>query len=207
MHCIELMYPGWRDAVIHESSPIERGASPRLRRQAGGYIPSQFFPGVPPGSFEHGVRCEDLEDLSFGDETVDLHITGDVLEHVYRPDRVFREIARTLKPGGMHIFTTPLVNGDRPSQIAASRGEDGRINHLLPPDYHGDPVSGDESGALVTFRWGYDICDIVYRTSGLCTRLVVIDDLDLGIRGELNEVLVTVKPRTNEMILDAARAT
>lgn len=52
----------------------------------------------------NGYRCENLKQLTFVDETIDLHITQDVLEHVLRLGRAFAEIARTLKPGGAHIL-------------------------------------------------------------------------------------------------------
>ena len=47
-----------------------------------------------------GVRCENLEELTFPDESIDLHISQDVMEHVFQPKRAFAEIARTLRPGG-----------------------------------------------------------------------------------------------------------
>ena len=31
-------------------------------------------------------------------------------EHVFNPDKAFFEIARTLKQGGSHIFTVPIIN-------------------------------------------------------------------------------------------------
>jgi SAM-dependent methyltransferase len=123
---------------------------------------------------------------------VDLHVTQDVLEHVYHPSKVFREIARTLKPGGAHIFTTPLVNKNKPSTLRARIGEDGEISHLQPPVYHGNPIS--DKGSLVTVDWGYDICQAIFESCGLFTHLVYIDDLSMGIRAEYIEVLVTLNP-------------
>jgi hypothetical protein len=107
---------------------------------------------------------------------------------------VFREIARTLKPGGAHVFTTPLVNKDKPSKLRARIGEDGQISHVEPPVYHGNPIS--DKGSLVTVDWGYDICQSIFESCGLFTHLVYIDDLSRGIRAEYIEVLVTLKPGT-----------
>src|SRR5262249_32035517 len=104
----------------------------------------------------------------------------------------FREIARTLKPGGAHVFTTPLVNKHTPTTVCARRRPDGAIEHLEPPEYHGNPVSPD--GALVTMRWGYDITRIIFETSGLYTDTIMVDSLDLGIRAEYPEVLISHKP-------------
>jgi SAM-dependent methyltransferase len=118
---------------IHESSPVERGASERLRT-ASRYVSSQYFEGVQSGDTVRGVRCENLERMSFGDSSLDLHVTQDVMEHVFEPDAVWREIARTLAPGGMHIFTTPLIEKDQPSKRAASL-VDGAVVHHRKPSY------------------------------------------------------------------------
>lgn len=195
MTALEMFFPDWPDKVIHESSPINRGASLRLGQQCKHYIPSQLFPDIMLGLEKNGMRCENLERLTFADASVDLHITQDVLEHVLDPARVFREIARTLKPGGAHVFTVPLVNKHKPSQIRARLGEDGQLIHLQPPVYHGNPVSSD--GSLVTVDWGYDICEYIFDVSGLFTYMVCIDDLSRGIRAEYIEVLITVKPDHN----------
>ncbi len=192
MAVIEERFPAWRELVVHESSPVDRGASARLARECPRYLPTQFFPGAPRGASVGGVRCEDLEALTFADASVDLHVTQDVMEHVFRPERVFREIARTLRPGGAHVFTVPLANGARPSRRRARRGADGRVEHLDEPVYHGNPV--DEGGSLVTIDWGYDICRHIHDACGLFTHVVQIDDAGRGIRARFLDVLVTVRP-------------
>lgn len=191
MSVIETFLPGWRERVIHESSPAGRGASERLRRECPRYVASQYFPGRRPGSSVEGMRCEDLENLSFPDGSIDLHVTQDVFEHVFHPARAFREIARTLAPGGMHVFTVPIVRRHEPSRLRA-RLEEGRVVHLEPEEYHGNPVGDGRS--LVTVDWGFDICRHVFDASGLYTHIVTIDDPGRGIRAEYIEVLVTVKP-------------
>lgn len=196
MRTLEMFYPDWKEKVIHESSPINRGASVRLSRECARYIPSQLFGDTPPGQDNNGMRCEDLGDLTFADASIDLHVTQDVMEHVFHPEAVFREIARTLKPGGAHVFTVPLVNKHRPSQTRAVIDAYGLVTHLLSPVYHSNPVSSD--GALVTVDWGFDICRHIFEASGLYTHIMYIDDLSRGIRAEYIEVLVTVKPDDTE---------
>ena len=192
MRTLEMYFPDWAKKTIHESSPINRGASIRLSRECEAYIPSQLFDDAPAGTIKNGVRCENLEHLTFPDESIDLHITQDVMEHLLNPAAVFRDIARTLKPGGAHVFTVPIVNKHKPSRVRAKIGDDGQVQHLLPPVYHGNPVSSD--GALVTVDWGFDICRHIFEASGLYTHVVHIDDLSHGIRAEYIEVLVTMKP-------------
>lgn len=191
MLCIERFYPNWKDLIIHESSPAQRGTSVRLADQCSFYVPSQYFPDTKYGSFVKGVRCENLEELTFEDHSIDLHISQDVFEHLFHPDRAFREIARTLKPGGAHIFTTPLVRKNQPSFFMASQAENGEITYHAPPEYHGNPIS--DEGSLVTVHWGYDICQYIHDSSSLFTQMVYIDAIEFGIRAEYIEVLVTQK--------------
>ncbi len=194
MLTIDRWYPDWRNLRIHESSPGQRGASIKLRREAQSYTGTHFDPKITPGRSIPGTRwaCENLEQQTFPDASFDLVITQDVLEHVFDPAAAFRDVARTLRPGGAHIFTTPLVNKERPSQVWASRGSDGKVIHHHPPEYHGNPI--DAKGSLVTMHWGYDITEYIHAACGLPTTIVQIDDLSHGIRAEFIEVCLTRKP-------------
>lgn len=192
MTALETYFPNWQQLTIHESSPIDRGASVRLARECAHYVPSQYYPDEKPGAIVKKMRCENLEALTFDDNSVDIHITQDVMEHVLSPSAVFREIARTLRPGGAHVFTVPIVNKHKSSAVRARKTTDGSIEHLLPAVYHGNPLSKD--GALVTIDWGYDICRHIFEASGLFTHIFRIDDLSKGIRAEYIEVLITIKP-------------
>lgn len=191
MWVVQQRFPNWRNLTIHESSPGGRGASKRFARECRNYVPSHFFPDRPLGSAVGQYRCENLERLTFANDSIDLHITQDVFEHVLRPEKAIAEIARTLKRGGAHIFTAPLVNKDAPTRMRVTVGESGEVLHLQPPEYHGNPI--DAKGSLVTVDWGYDIREIVAATCGLKTEIIRLDDLSRGIRAEYIEVLVTMK--------------
>jgi SAM-dependent methyltransferase len=188
MAVIDSFFPGWRDMAIHECSPAQRGASARLRAQCRGYVPSHYFEGVTAGAIHQSYRCENLEALTFADQTFDLHVSQDVFEHLFDPGAALREIARTLKTGGAHVFTVPLVRKHEPTRRRALRsGSD--IKHFLPAEYHGNPI--DEKGSLVTFDYGFDIADLIQRATGMTTTIVYIDDLTRGIRAEYIEVCVS----------------
>ena len=197
MAVIDSFFPGWKDMAIHESSPAQRGASARLRAECRGYVPSHYFEGVKAGAIHQGYRCENLESLTFADQTFDLHVSQDVLEHLFDPEAALREIARTLKPGGAHVFTVPLVRKHEPTRRRALRNRSG-IKHLFPAEYHGNPI--DEKGSLVTFDYGFDIAELIQRATGMTTTIVYIDDLSRGIRAEYIEVCVS---RKNQAVLDA----
>lgn len=54
--------------------------------------------------------CADIENMPFGDNSFDLVYGGGVIEHLYNPEIVLREIFRVLKPGGLVFNTVPLLN-------------------------------------------------------------------------------------------------
>jgi SAM-dependent methyltransferase len=53
-------------------------------------------------------RVGDMAQLPYGDETLNLVIASEVIEHSPDPDRVMREIARVLRPHGKLILTIPM---------------------------------------------------------------------------------------------------
>jgi hypothetical protein len=67
-----------------------------------------------------------------------------------------------------------------------------RSGNLQPPDYHGNPIS--EEGSLVITEWRRDLCDAIYRSSGLTTTAILIRDMRLGLAGEFCEVFISSKP-------------
>lgn len=190
MFAIRTFFPDWQRLAIHESSPMERGASVVMKRLCVGYLGTQFFPGVAPGSIHKGIRCENLEQLTFDDGTFDLTISQDVMEHVNRPDRCFREVARTLKPAGAYIFTAPTYKSQVKSERRAIMHGD-YIEHLHEPEYHGNPI--DPQGSLVTFRYGYDLPEKIFAWSGLNTTVMRFHDHNIGVIGEFTEVYVCRK--------------
>lgn len=67
-----------------------------------------FRDEVPGFSNCHFLRVNADAGLAFRDGTFDLALCSDVLEHFERPADAFREIARTLRPGGRLLVTSPL---------------------------------------------------------------------------------------------------
>lgn len=193
MRVIAEHYPDYRKLVVHESSPCGRGVSTKLARECPGYSYSHYFDNVPPGERhpERGERCENLESLTFADDSFDLFITQDVMEHIFYPEKAFREIARVLRPDGAHIFTAPLVNKAKPSERRAELSPAGDIVHHFEPEYHDNPA--DPEGSLVTMNWGYDIAAHIYETAKTPSVVFQIDDLDAGIRAEYIEVVASFK--------------
>jgi arylsulfatase len=133
------------------------------------YICSEYFDDIPLGSMNNsGIRCEDLERLTFPDNSFDLVITQDVFEHIMNPERAFKEIYRVLKPGGCHIFTIPFHEGRK--TVRRVKREEGKNVFILPPVYHIDPLR--ESGSLVYTDFGEDIIDDL-NSLGIPTEIVL----------------------------------
>jgi len=185
---LQAEFPNWRKLQIYESSPC--GASSRkLKNECKKYLPSQYYPDLQPGTYKHGFRCENLEKLTFTDGSFDLVVTQDVFEHVLHPAQAFREIARTLKPGGAHVFTVPLYRGQE--TVIRAGGETNEIIYFKEPMYHGNPV--DKKGSLVVTDWGDDIFDFIYANSGMTTEIMTFHDKSLGLEAEFLDVLVSRK--------------
>lgn len=159
-------FPDWRKLRIHESSG-SGPASAKLAAECAGYSASYYFDEVEPGDEKSGLRCENLERLTFPDESFDLIITQDVFEHVLRPAAAFAEVSRVLPPGGAHVFTVPYWP-DQQTRVRARLTESG-VEHLAEPEYHGNPV--DPAGSLVVTDWGDGFIDFIHEASGLKTEI------------------------------------
>src|SRR5262249_12650310 len=91
----------------------------------------------------------DMTRLSCADESFDLVVHSDTLEHVDDPARALRECRRVLTASGACIFTAPIVVG----RLTRSR-------RGLPASYHGSPTRQDQD-LLVHTEFGADVWTMV----------------------------------------------
>ncbi len=110
------------------------------------------------GQIYDGIRHENAMCLSFDDNTYDLMISCDVFEHVSDYKKAFLESFRCLKTGGQLVFTVPFQHEQYETVVRAEIGEGG-IVYLLPPEYHGDPMS--EEGSLCFYNYGWSLLDTI----------------------------------------------
>jgi len=123
-------------------------------------VGSEFLrDGTPRGGTNAaGIRHEDLTALSFPDESLDSIVSLEVMEHIPDFRAAFAECARVLSPGGKLLLCVPFHWG--PHHLLRARvRDDGSIEHLLPPEYHGDPL--DPRGCLCFHHFGWDVLDFL----------------------------------------------
>lgn len=140
------------------------------------YTTSYFWPDVPRGALREGVRCEDLQALTFPDDQFDLVITSDIFEHVRRPYEAFAEIDRVLRPGGRHVFTIPMrwpLPDRSVTRVDTASEQD---VHTLPPVRHGSPT--DPEGSLVYTDFGTDLVD---RLDEMGVRVQIVPGLQSNV--------------------------
>ncbi|MDB5352763.1 MAG: ubiG 2 [Planctomycetota bacterium] len=120
---------------------------------------SDFFAGAKPGEIVSGVRHEDLTRLTYADQSFDLVLTSETLEHVPDLDAALSEIRRVLVPGGWHLFTVPLVPGVPRTYPRMKIGSAGEPIPLAAPIFH----PGGDQGYPVFTEIGADLPEILDR--------------------------------------------
>lgn len=156
-----------QDVAIYE--PALRG--PFVQRLQGlpNYTRSYFTPDEPLGTeSSHGVRNEDLTRLTFDEDSFDLIISSDVMEHLPDIEVAFAETLRVLRPGGVHLFSIPNDYPFPDRTVPRVKMENGKEVHIKPARYHN---SGDGGKCLVYTDYGADISDMIRSLGG---RLAVV---------------------------------
>lgn len=123
-------------------------------RRAAVFTSSEYFDDVPAGEWCNGVQCQDVQNLTYANESFDICSSTEVFEHVPDDQRGFSEISRVLKPRGYFVFTVPLYDAE--FTVERARLVDGRVIHMQPPVYHGDRMRGFR-GVLCYRDYGRDI--------------------------------------------------
>jgi SAM-dependent methyltransferase len=146
-----------------------------LRTASGSFSGSEYFDDVKPGDYRGGIRCEDVQRLTYSDESFDMVTHTEVMEHVPDDTTAFSELHRVLRPGGIMIFTVPLSG--LAGTIERARLKNGVVQHMVEPIYHVDPLKGG-AGILAYRDYGADIVDRL-RSAGF--REASIDTPDCTI--------------------------
>ena len=108
-----------------------------------------------------GLRNETLTDLTFSDNKFNYILSFDVFEHIPDYLSAFRECLRCLKPEGVLIFSVPFQRNSAEHIVRARVLSNGEVEHILPPEYHGDPLNS--SGTLCFYHFGWELLEQLRR--------------------------------------------
>jgi 2-polyprenyl-3-methyl-5-hydroxy-6-metoxy-1,4-benzoquinol methylase/GT2 family glycosyltransferase/predicted nucleic acid-binding Zn-ribbon protein len=156
---------------------------------------SEWLPDGKPGEVHDGVRCEDLQCLTYPDNYFDIILTSETLEYVPESDRAWREINRTLKSGGYHVFTIPVIPSQRQT-IQRARLVEGVRKDLLEPAYHGTP---ERQNMIVYTDFGMDVTDKL-DDLGLRTEVFYLNP-----EADLHVAMVFRSQKSDKPVTDAAK--
>lgn len=116
-----------------------------------------------PGRILASYPDVDIHALPYADASFDVVVHSDTLEHVARPIRALAECRRVLRPGGLIVFTVPVIVG-RLTQDRAG----------LPPSYHGLPGT-DAADYVVHTEYGADMWTHVIRAGFSAVTIHALD--------------------------------
>lgn len=127
--------------------------------EAGGLTP--FLQTLPLHRLVRYPEC-DMMHLPMADESFDLVVHSDTLEHVPQPVIGLAECRRVLRPGGFCAFTVPIV---------VDRLTKSRVG--LPPSYHGSPAN--PADCLVHTEYGADAWKHVVEAGFRECRIIALE--------------------------------
>ena len=194
MYVLKKCVPDLKEKKIHESSPTDFLKEQRIKEYPN-YSYSYFYPNLSLGqTLDVGnASNQNLEKITFEDNTFDVFITEDVMEHVFRPIDVYKEIYRVLKRGGVYIFTTPIYLFSKTRARVKWDGE--KWINILPEIYHGNPI--DKNGSLVTYDWGDDIASFIDEATGFNTEIIQFphtkENFEMGLEADFLQVVICKK--------------
>ena len=140
-----------------------------------------------------GVRNEDLTRLSFGKDSFDFILSFDVFEHIPDYKKAISECFRCLKPDGTLYFSVPFVTPAEKNIIRAFIQNDGEVVHLLPPEYHGNPISSE--GCLCFYHFGWELLNDLEAVGFKDAKALLYWSRELGYLGGEQLMFAATKPK------------
>lgn len=170
------------DLRVLEFAPLP--GSYMYDRKTGSYIISHYFENEKFGKIDDDFYNEDIQNTTFSNESFDLIIHEDILEHINDPFQALCDNLRILSDNGMIVFTCPVSNDNSLTKQRVSISESGDLVCYEKPTSHGNPVDAD--GSLVFWDYGYDFEALLRKKLPENVEIQHISALDseMGILGE-----------------------
>lgn len=144
------------------------------------YLSTEYLPTQQEKDRHYPIPHLDLMDIGFPSDSFDIFFSAHVLEHVPKISVALAEIARTLRPGGVLVSTFPFNPAIEKTVTRARLASDGGVEHLLEPEYHGNPVRPEE-GSLVFQAPGWDILNVCADAGLVNPRMLLLASSRHGI--------------------------
>ena len=146
--------PDARAALLEAHSPLGRQLAQRYPHLIESeYLGDDHVAGQIYNHRGRRVRHESLLGLSWANDSLDLVAHTDVLEHVEHHRAALAECHRVLAPGGWLVFTMPFFMFSANNLRRGRTRADGSIEHLQPPEYHGDGLRAEGIYTWHHFGW------------------------------------------------------
>ncbi|SOB60073.1 protein of unknown function [Pseudodesulfovibrio profundus] len=177
--------PHWKSIKVLEFAPCNDYFSSKVEKYTG----THYFPDSELGSTVGEFVNQDAHNLTFDDESFDLIVHEDIMEHLFGPEKALQEMLRVVSPGGSILFTLPISKMEKSVQRAAMK-DDGTVEYIHEKQYHGNPIS--EEGSLVVWDYGQDVKDMIVQwCSGFNVDIEFLDEVDQekGVEGEYLDVV------------------
>lgn len=146
---------------------------------------------LPGGTVIDGIMHQDATNLSFEENTFDVMVSCDVFEHVSDYRKALEEAGRCLVPGGELIVSIPIFKNRYGNVARTVKGEKGDLVHLLPPVYHGNPLSN--RGSLVFQEFGWQFLDDLKEAGFREAWALAYFSASKGYMGELPVIFIARK--------------
>ncbi|MCL6494086.1 MAG: methyltransferase domain-containing protein [Ignavibacterium sp.] len=182
-HLIQELFPDFSTSSVYTTEQTTSLFN-LLRKNNPKLIGSEYLgDDVPKGSVNSsGIRNEDFTNLTFSDKQFDYIISLEVLEHIPDYKTALRESFRTLKSNGKFLFTVPFNRNSKENIVRAKLNEDGTINHILPPEYHGDPLNRIQ-GCLCYYHFGWELLEDLMKVGFKDARAIFTYSKEYGYLG------------------------
>jgi SAM-dependent methyltransferase len=152
-------------------------------------VTSEYFPNKNFGTLVDGILNQDVQNLTFNDNSFDIITSNQVFEHVADDIKGFSECFRVLRNNGAFIFAVPLYDIEKTRRIASIIN--GEIVFDGTPEYHDSRLGGALSAPVFYY---YSVHDICQRVKSVGFSKVTLSKVDIiKIQGKPQLVVYAVK--------------